>query len=733
MKIIKFAFCLLLISRASAQEFDEFSDFSAPIFVSPARMASSLQDSPVSVTRLETEDLRYLGIDTIVDAMRLVPGMIVSDIHGSNSVIGYHGSNVNVPRRMEVLFNSNSIYRPGYSNVHWHRLPIDIPDLTAVEIIRGSNVVDFGSNAFSGTVNMIQKQPVLEPTFALETTAGSSNKKNVRVSSHFSSERAQLVARYFREENSGFDSLSDGTVVEDDLVGDNILLIGEYELSDGLIADVSIASNRYSFSPSSINTVFSDDPDLEYAIVDGPDPATEYSSLVIAKINKSFTQGQTKQLLSFSGSHINFKREQDFDLCLRSFFFDPLLAELDASPNVHLVRSDIPLVLSTALNNEIPELNESIVSPLNENDIEILRQIGIRTREIGPLALLERRCGSGDISVDETRKTASFLYSREIENDYTLVVNGSISRSIAESQHYLAGTKKRDDGNVAVNYRHYFGDNAIINMGGNFEASSATSEIYPSYRAAFNYIPSQAHIIRLLYSHSERSPDIHELEREWNYDIHYDEGVTDHLGRSRGSLPRIARSPDSLKSEKIDTIELGYIYTSNPHTIDVKLFEERQYDLISEPFFYLDFNLTNSGENTIRGVETAYEYQSYRSRNTKFGVTYTHLDNSPSNPYEQTLFSENFGSVYLIFPVHKNITVGTYATYYEDLANEDELRFNTTVTYSKKLASTDLRLSLNYFRAPDNIASFTEISTEEPIVSSYSNRDQWSINLSIEY
>ena len=63
--------------------------------------------------------------------------------------------NVNVPRRSEVLYNSNRLHRPGYAGAHWYRLPIDLQDLTFIEVVRGPSP-EYGTNAMTSTVNLIQ-------------------------------------------------------------------------------------------------------------------------------------------------------------------------------------------------------------------------------------------------------------------------------------------------------------------------------------------------------------------------------------------------------------------------------------------------------------------------------------------------------------------------------------------------------------------------------------------------
>ena len=143
------------IALATTPIASEYDPVERVMYVSPARMASSFLDSPNAVTSLDSATLRKLGITELVDALRLVPGMTASETHGSDVSVGYHGANVNVPRRSEILYNSNRLHRPGYAGAHWYRLPIDLQDLNYIEVIRGTSP-EYGTNSMTSTVNLIQ-------------------------------------------------------------------------------------------------------------------------------------------------------------------------------------------------------------------------------------------------------------------------------------------------------------------------------------------------------------------------------------------------------------------------------------------------------------------------------------------------------------------------------------------------------------------------------------------------
>lgn len=508
--------------------------------------------------------------------------------------------------------------------------------------------------------------------------------------------------------------------------------MGEIEINNGRIFDFTLAVNEYSFTPTRLESLFEDDINLELAIGDTTE-ADEHSTSIVAKYSgsdKIFNDGLNWY---FSGNYVRYKRKQSIDLCIRSFFFDPLLEQLDNSPNVHLVREDIPLVLTSSLNTGVAQLDQSIISPLSDSDNELLEQIGQRTLDIGPIELLKRRCGTSDISVNEDRYKIEMSAMLKRKNSYTVSTVLNISNSKATSKHYLNGTVNRTTYTSANNFRYYLNDSVAFNFGFHFEANSRIDNIYPSNRTSLNWKINKNNILRATVSHSERSPDIYELDRFWNYYVVFDEGVVDHPGNTQASLPRNATSPEFLDSEKIDTSELGYIYTSNTHTVDVKWFKEELYDLISEPFVYIDFNLTNNGKANLTGTELAYSYNSMKYSGLKFGLNYLYLDNKSNNDFEKTIYAKNSGSVFLILPITDNYTFGSTIYYLDQFAGNDYKRLDLNLAYIKHYQDIDLKLSINYRLYPDVIYSFTEVSANNPIASQYDNNQRVFINLSIEY
>jgi iron complex outermembrane receptor protein len=127
--------------------------------ITPARLRQSLADVPASVSIITGETLRQYGIRSVAEALRLVPGMAVTHAVGPDYRINYHGTNMLSPRRMNVLIDGISVYRPAFSEVIWTQLPVVVEDIDRIEVTRGPNSAAYGPNSMLAVINIITRNP----------------------------------------------------------------------------------------------------------------------------------------------------------------------------------------------------------------------------------------------------------------------------------------------------------------------------------------------------------------------------------------------------------------------------------------------------------------------------------------------------------------------------------------------------------------------------------------------
>src|SRR5450432_2364771 len=135
--------------------------------VSVSKNSESLFDAPLSASVVTREEIRKSGSTSIMEALRLVPGMIVREQSNGNYDIHLRGMD-NVPPNapFDVTSNTTTLVmidnRPVYNYLRggtfWETLPVDINDVEKIEVVRGPAAALYGPNAVNGVINIITRQ-----------------------------------------------------------------------------------------------------------------------------------------------------------------------------------------------------------------------------------------------------------------------------------------------------------------------------------------------------------------------------------------------------------------------------------------------------------------------------------------------------------------------------------------------------------------------------------------------
>jgi iron complex outermembrane recepter protein len=190
-------------STLSELSLEELMDI--PIY-SVSKMHESSFGAPLSSSVLTQEEIKRAGCTSIMEALRLVPGIIVREQSNGNYDIHIRGLD-NTPPNLGMYFFTNSTTlvmidnRPVYNYLHggtfWETLPIDVNDVEKIEVVRGPSSAMYGPNAESGVINIITRKPEKQGWYANATAqygrfntaianAAFGYKFNNRISAHVS-------------------------------------------------------------------------------------------------------------------------------------------------------------------------------------------------------------------------------------------------------------------------------------------------------------------------------------------------------------------------------------------------------------------------------------------------------------------------------------------------------------------------------------------------------------------
>lgn len=609
-----------LCGIAEAQVQTSFDPFDEPLeaVITPTRLRQSLHDVPASVTVITAAAMRDLGISSLPEALRLVPGMAVVHATGPDYQISYHGTNGLSPRRMNVLIDGISVYRPAFSEVIWSQLPVAIDDIERIEITRGPSSAAYGPNSMLAVVNIITKQPSDAPSTHASFLVDSrgSRKLTGQASGRFGNWTASATAE--REQNDGFDRLSQDESGHDGLQVNRVRLRAQSKLTSNRTIDVQAL-----VAQGTAEVPFADNFQRTY-------PDRRFVDGYVSALWTERTSANQEYQLQLN--HTRQASRQRWTTCL------PAVALL---PEMYDLWRLSPSYTEAILSGRSP----SGGSP--EADAQALRVLASIQR-LGDRAL-QPMCGMTNQDATQSRTEVEVQSTLQLAGNLRLVSGLGYRQQRGESQTYLAGSQRSHVAWAFGNLEARPGPSLTLNAGAFAERDSlGPAPIAPRFGVNWHLSPTQT--VRLAYARGSRSPDIQEQQARWTYTF---TNVTPPLlGSTTARLYQSRFAPGGLDSERITSREVGYVANVSEYglIVDARLFRDSLSSLISERTNLAGALPTNDGAVTLRGGEIQADLH-WSPRWAAF-FKYALLENRDStNSLERTMFSR-----------HSAALGGTYVT-----------------------------------------------------------------------
>lgn len=607
--------CLMALPVvAAAGEFDPLANDIAMV-LTPTRLRQSLADVPGSVTVLTAEMLAKFGIRSIPEALRLVPGMAVTQVSGNDYRINYHGGNVQAPRRMNVLIDGVSEYRPAFARVDWKDLPVAVEDIERIEVTRGPNSASYGANSMLAIINIITKHPKEVEGTTIKAIGGTRDTREglVRYGGKMGEATSyRLTAEH--QQDRGFNAVANAvsaTSLDHDRTRINrvnfrsVTDIGHHETLDLQVALLQGLNESQYFEP--FQQTF---PDVHLREVD-----------VSARWRKAFSSTHEVQVQGYATQH---RHEQSWRTCLPTVTLLPQLFDLWRSN---------PGYVETIAMGRMPSGGTPQDNALAAAALSAYRSLGARA--LVPTCVdanqnyLERRL---DVELQDT-----WVYSNAIR----MVSGVGVRQELGDSQTYLGGQVRNHSGRAFANVEYKLSVGWNINAGGYLEKDEITGSSF-SPRVAVNRHLNENSTIRVVASKATRMPDILEQRANWTY------RATNFSvplgGATEGFFAESARSPGNVKGEKILSTEIGYFgnFPQYGLLLDAKVFNDRLKDLVSERLQLSDFSPTNRNAARLRGAELQATIEP--TDRWMMHLAYSYLDIDATTVLEQGQYARHSGA-----------------------------------------------------------------------------------------
>lgn len=118
-----------------------------------------ISEAPSNVYVITDEDIRHSGAPDIPTILRRIPGLEVMQMTGADFNVSARGDNEPQANKMLVMVDGRSIYIDAQGIVYWKNLPVTLPEIKRIEVLKGPVSALYGFNAFDGIINIITKSP----------------------------------------------------------------------------------------------------------------------------------------------------------------------------------------------------------------------------------------------------------------------------------------------------------------------------------------------------------------------------------------------------------------------------------------------------------------------------------------------------------------------------------------------------------------------------------------------
>jgi iron complex outermembrane receptor protein len=151
--------------------------------VSASGSAELWMDAPLSSSIVTKEDIRRTNCTSIMEALKLVPGVMVREQSNGNYDVYIRGME-NIPPNGSfdiastttlVMIDNRPIYSYLRGGTFWETLPVDINDVEKIEVVRGPAGALYGPNAINGVINIITRKLEKNGVYAVANSQAGSN------------------------------------------------------------------------------------------------------------------------------------------------------------------------------------------------------------------------------------------------------------------------------------------------------------------------------------------------------------------------------------------------------------------------------------------------------------------------------------------------------------------------------------------------------------------------------
>lgn len=623
----------------------------------PAVMEQSVADTPGAITIITGEQIRSLGIKSIAETLRLVPGFNVE----YNSPFAYVNRGTNYPtgRRLQVLIDGVSEVNPLVGIVNYENIPVAIENIQRIEVVRSQSSSSYGANGFYGAINIITKHPIdtLGTTFIGN---GSQNGWSAYFNEAIKTGNTVVGIDYRQEFYDRFETFDDESVERNDDLSMKMASIRSDTLLD--------SGNRLNFFLAGTNGLMEQDIAKTAYGVDYPVPSID-TYVVSTKY-----QINTNSHIVNIGAYV-YDKDWDYswEVCGPKAFYYPPLGSL---------YRDNPELVIAGLTGQ----------PLPAADFLHLFRLGqiLMTLSQDPTSF-EPVCGIANVDYRYRTQSATINDIWTVSSNLRVSTSIQIDYKSMESEAYGDGKTSLEKSKFFTNAEYRSNDWTL--NGGFFVESLGYgfSEAQVSPRIGVNYHLDDQNTLKFIISEGRRLIDGIEIIEHNQIPTHFDQEVYGSTRQSAffGFFPVYS---NKNHVEKIGSMELIYYSQLSAFNLEARIFSEN----LTNIFNYQDLYDNPITRLNRKGLELTLE--KYLG-SILWRVASYYMDSTSSDDVDFDEYSLYGGSVYFIKRFNNRITttLAFYGTSRAELpsgrAYDEYNRIDLRIARDFKFGEGDLEIS----------------------------------------
>jgi len=181
------------------------------IVVTARRREESLQETPLAIAAVTSEELKSARIERLADLAKIAPGLSFTPLFGAQNQLPIIRGAAQTFGQLNVGVFLDGVYLSGKAGVD-----LEMAALERIEVVRGPQSALYGQNTFAGAINYISQRPSAVMTGDLEATVGDNGlyKFTGGLSGPITEDLGFRIGAYSRQFDGWYESAIDGGKID---------------------------------------------------------------------------------------------------------------------------------------------------------------------------------------------------------------------------------------------------------------------------------------------------------------------------------------------------------------------------------------------------------------------------------------------------------------------------------------------------------------------------------------